>query len=482
VVNGMRARPAASGVREPSGRCLVGCAVVGPPGSRGARQRLDHHPLRRADRPQPLELGLRQRTGVGVGEQAGLLEHQPGDVGEVADRGVVSVGAQPVGRVGIPGLRTLPEGEQRFVATELGPAPCDLEHGLGGEVRRRGGRRLGERAVAATVRHSIVNGMNTLGENVMRVPNAVSRRRAASARRSSRGRCSSEECSTSRTSCDTSGSPTHDLPLDELYASAPADFFATRAELVRRLREAGDTVPAACSAVGRHKRPTPSTSWPGANPTPWLRISISRPHPHHTVAPRDENARGTARSRSRAPQPARCAAGSRRNTAMRSSAAGGRFHRSRVADAAPGDSNASPPVVATFGDARRGCPMFADQVATLRAKPSGGDPEAHALRAERGGGARRRRSGPPRCTGAGPPRARKRRARRRTRTRTPAGGTRATSATQDDQGGGFVDDPQDVVAANLLPGGPRRLRCCIGSFSAPPTVKTMSGDRAIPGM
>ena len=96
--------------------------------------------------------------------------------------------------------------------------------------------------------------MNTFGENVMRVPNEASRRTAASARRSSRGRCSSEECGTSGTNCDTSGSPTHDLPLDELYASAPADFIATRAALVRRLRESGDA--AGARELAQRRRPT----------------------------------------------------------------------------------------------------------------------------------------------------------------------------------------------------------------------------------
>jgi hypothetical protein len=72
--------------------------------------------------------------------------------------------------------------------------------------------------------------------------------------RSTSGRCSSEECCTSRTDCDTSGSPTHDLPLDELYGSAPADFIATRDALVRRLREAGDAPGA--RELARRRRPT----------------------------------------------------------------------------------------------------------------------------------------------------------------------------------------------------------------------------------
>ena len=139
--------------REPAFRRLVGGAVVRAAGlAEARRERLDHHPLGRAHRPEPLQLGLRQCARVGVGEQPGLVEHEPGNVREVADRGVVSVGAQPLGRVGIARLGVLSEGEQRLVATELGAAARDVEHGFRGEVRRvEAGRRLGERAVAAAV-------------------------------------------------------------------------------------------------------------------------------------------------------------------------------------------------------------------------------------------------------------------------------------------------------------------------------------------
>ena len=39
-------------------------------------ERLDHHPLARGHDPQRGELVGEQRAGVGVGEQAGLLEDQ----------------------------------------------------------------------------------------------------------------------------------------------------------------------------------------------------------------------------------------------------------------------------------------------------------------------------------------------------------------------------------------------------------------------
>ena len=80
---GERDAGASGGVErgQPALGCLVGrtgvrAAVVAEPGG----QRLDHHPLRRADRPELFELGLRERTRVGVGEQTGFVEHEAGGV------------------------------------------------------------------------------------------------------------------------------------------------------------------------------------------------------------------------------------------------------------------------------------------------------------------------------------------------------------------------------------------------------------------
>ena len=75
VVNGMASSPAASRVaRRRVGR-LVGRAAVG--GEVGA-ERLDHHPLARGDGPQGGEVGGVEGAGVGVGEQAGLVERRAG--------------------------------------------------------------------------------------------------------------------------------------------------------------------------------------------------------------------------------------------------------------------------------------------------------------------------------------------------------------------------------------------------------------------
>ena len=78
---------------QPSCRGLVGRAGV-----RAARftetggEGLDHHPLRRRHRPEPHQLVLGERPGVGVGEQPGLGEHDPGRGDEVVDRRGVPAG------------------------------------------------------------------------------------------------------------------------------------------------------------------------------------------------------------------------------------------------------------------------------------------------------------------------------------------------------------------------------------------------------
>ena len=146
---------AAGGVQrgEAAGRRLVGRAVV-----RAARlvqpvgERLDHHPLRRADRAQAGELGLGERARVGVGEQAGLVEHALRDRDEIVDGARRSRARAATRRLRVALLGRLAEGEQRLEAAESrrrarrAPAP------VLGEVRRvEPGGRLGERAVAAAV-------------------------------------------------------------------------------------------------------------------------------------------------------------------------------------------------------------------------------------------------------------------------------------------------------------------------------------------
>ncbi len=72
--------------REPAFRGLVGGAVVRTTRlTQPGRERLDHHPLRRADGAEEQKLVLGQRSRICVRQQARLVEHTPGDRGEVLD-------------------------------------------------------------------------------------------------------------------------------------------------------------------------------------------------------------------------------------------------------------------------------------------------------------------------------------------------------------------------------------------------------------
>ncbi len=79
-------------------------------------ERLEHHPLTRGDRAQRPELVGEQRTRVGVGKQAGLVEDHAGHRDEVVDRRRVPVRGEPFGGDGVSQLGPLTEREQRFVA------------------------------------------------------------------------------------------------------------------------------------------------------------------------------------------------------------------------------------------------------------------------------------------------------------------------------------------------------------------------------
>ena len=78
-------------------------------------ERLEHHPLTRAHAAQLGQLGFEECAGVGVGEEAGLVEHEPAHRDEVVDRRFVAVLPQPVAGCRVPLLGTLAEGEQRLV-------------------------------------------------------------------------------------------------------------------------------------------------------------------------------------------------------------------------------------------------------------------------------------------------------------------------------------------------------------------------------
>ncbi|CAB4590844.1 unannotated protein [freshwater metagenome] len=135
--------------RQASHRVLVGRSAVA---GQIVAQRLDHHPLTGRHRAQRRQIVAAQRSGVGVGEQAGLVEHQLAHGGQVFDRGRVSVLAQPVARHLILLFGRLAQGEERLVATHTCTLLGDGQNLVGRQVGALQTRRwLGERAVSATV-------------------------------------------------------------------------------------------------------------------------------------------------------------------------------------------------------------------------------------------------------------------------------------------------------------------------------------------
>ena len=105
---------------QPTGRLLVGRP---PMALQVVAQGLDHHPLRRRHRPELRQLVRVQGTGVGVGEQAGLVEHQLAHRRQVVDRRRVPVRLEPLRGRRIAQLGPLAQGEQRLVAAGVGAAP-----------------------------------------------------------------------------------------------------------------------------------------------------------------------------------------------------------------------------------------------------------------------------------------------------------------------------------------------------------------------
>ena len=125
-MNGTRARPAASSVASRRSGVLSGAPWCGPPGSpRRAASVSIIIPCDGLTARSCSSSACDERTGVGVGEQPGLVEDEPGDVREVVDGRGVAVGGEPLGRGGIARFGRLAEGEQRLVAPELGAAPRD---------------------------------------------------------------------------------------------------------------------------------------------------------------------------------------------------------------------------------------------------------------------------------------------------------------------------------------------------------------------
>ena len=139
--------PVVNGIDEPAGvlehpqpdlGVLVGRAVVRlalgleqPP-----RGGLEHHPHRRRDRLEPVQLLPRHHAGVEVRQQPGLLEHPDRHRPHVGERGVVALLVEPRPGLGPAVLGPVAEGEQRLEAAR---------------ARRPGGRCRGSRRGRGTV-------------------------------------------------------------------------------------------------------------------------------------------------------------------------------------------------------------------------------------------------------------------------------------------------------------------------------------------
>ena len=114
--------PVVNGMPQPAGRLEGGQPAGGrlvrsaPVGGQVVAQGLDHHALAGADRPQLGQLLGEQGAGVGVGQQPGLVEHQPAHGRQIVDGRAVTLGGQPVAGDRVALLRALAQGEQRLVA------------------------------------------------------------------------------------------------------------------------------------------------------------------------------------------------------------------------------------------------------------------------------------------------------------------------------------------------------------------------------
>ena len=101
---------------------------------------------------EPLEIFPAEHAGIEVGQEAGLLQHPDRHRAEVSERGVIAVGIEPLAGSGPAVLGLVAEGEEGFLAAELGALPGDrddlVRREVGGGQPAGGG---GEGAVVAAV-------------------------------------------------------------------------------------------------------------------------------------------------------------------------------------------------------------------------------------------------------------------------------------------------------------------------------------------
>ncbi len=129
-------------------RLLVGGQAVG----RQIGQRLDHHALGCRDRAQLRQFVLKERTGIGVGQQASTFEHHLGGVGDVVDRRFIATRREPTSCFVVAQFWSFTEREERLGASRVAARLGHGHHFVETHIRRRDvGGSLGKRAVAAPV-------------------------------------------------------------------------------------------------------------------------------------------------------------------------------------------------------------------------------------------------------------------------------------------------------------------------------------------
>ena len=134
--------------RELVGRAEVGAAALGEP----PRRRLQHDPLRGRRAAQQRQLLGRHDAGVGVGEEAGLVQHELRHAGEVLDRRLAPERLELLAGGPVAALGLVAEREEGLVTARRRAGLRDREHLVGGHVGTLAPfRRLRERAVVADV-------------------------------------------------------------------------------------------------------------------------------------------------------------------------------------------------------------------------------------------------------------------------------------------------------------------------------------------
>ena len=130
--------------RQPGAGALVGCALVGPAGpAEPLGDRLQHHPLAGRHLAQLGQLAAAEDAGVGVRQQAGLLQHQPAHGRQVGVGGAVAEAPQGAAVALIARLGAVAEGEEGLLAAQRPP-------GLGHRQHLVGAHRVGARVVLVT--------------------------------------------------------------------------------------------------------------------------------------------------------------------------------------------------------------------------------------------------------------------------------------------------------------------------------------------